>query len=132
MAIASVLIWSVCASTTGKANTFSCQHFAPSVCKPSEPTNSHHHQEARQEPSQFHNAIRAAVHEVIVLLGFAAYPVGYGGEHVGGYDEEGEVGFEEGGAEDDKEEADGEDLGGEVNRRSSELERSYGIQMTRR
>lgn len=46
------------------------------------------------------------------MLGFAAYPVGYGGEHVGGYDKEGEVGFEEGGAEDDEEEADGEDLGG--------------------
>ena len=43
-------------------------------------------------------------------LRFAAYPVGERGDHVGGYDEEGEVVLEEGGGEDDEEEADGEDL----------------------
>ena len=42
--------------------------------------------------------------------GFAAEPVGDGGEDVGGDDEEGEVVLEEGAAEDHEEEADGKDL----------------------
>jgi len=73
-------------------------------------TNTHNHQEPSQEPSQLHDTARAAVHEVIILLRLAAYPVGNRCEDVGCYDEQGEVGFEEGGAEDDEEEADGEDL----------------------
>lgn len=74
-------------------------------------TYSHHDQEAGHKPSKFHDAIVPAIHEVILVLSFAAYPVRYRGDHVGADDEEGEVVLEQGGAEDDQEEAYGEDLG---------------------
>lgn len=63
-------------------------------------TNAHNDQESSQESPQFHYARAATVHEIIVLLGFAAQPVGYRGENVGCDDEKGEVVLEEGGAED--------------------------------
>jgi hypothetical protein len=74
------------------------------------PTHSHNHKEASQEPSQFHNAAASRVHEIIVRLRFAAYPVGHGRENVGCYDQEGEEVVVEGGGEDDEDKADGEDL----------------------
>jgi hypothetical protein len=77
-----------------------------------QPTHSHNHKEPSQEPSQFHNAAAPRIHEVIVRLRFAAYPVGHGCENVGCYDEEGEEVVVEGGGEDDEDKADSEDLVG--------------------
>lgn len=73
-------------------------------------THSHDHEESSQEPAQFHNAATSRVHEVIVRLRFAAYPVGDRREHVGCDHEQGEEVVVEGGREDDEDEADGEDL----------------------
>jgi hypothetical protein len=73
-------------------------------------THPHNHKEPSQESSQFHNAAASRVHEIIVRLRFAAYPVGHGCEYVGCYDQEGEEVVVEGGGEDDEDKADGEDL----------------------
>lgn len=67
--------------------------------------NAHHHQETRDESSQFHDGVAGpGIHEVIVAVRFAADPVGQGREDVGCYYEEGEVVLEEGGGEDYEEE----------------------------
>ena len=73
-------------------------------------TNSHDDEESSHEPSQFDNTAATRVHEVIVRLGLAAYPVGHWREYVGCYDQESEEVVVEGGGEDDEDEADGEDL----------------------
>lgn len=73
-------------------------------------TNSHNNQETRQESPKLHNAVAPRIHEIVIILRFAAYPVGHGSEDIGGHDEESEVAVEEGGGEDDEDEADGEDL----------------------
>ena len=73
-------------------------------------TNPHDHQKPGQEPPQLHHTAGPALHEVILALSFATQPIRYGSDHVGRYDEKGEEVLEEGGAEDDEEEADGEDL----------------------
>ena len=73
-------------------------------------THSHDHEESSQEPAQFHNAAAPRVHKVIVRLRFAAYPVRYGGKHVGCDHEQGEEVVVEGRGEDDEDKADGEDL----------------------
>lgn len=73
-------------------------------------TYSHNHQKSRHEPSQLHNAAASIVHKIILRLGFAAEPVGHGSDHVGCDHEEGEVVLEQGRGQDDKEEADREDL----------------------
>jgi len=73
-------------------------------------THSHHHEESSQESAQFHNTAASRIHEVIVRLRFAAYPVGHGRKHVGCDHEQGKEVVVEGGGEDDEDEADGEDL----------------------
>lgn len=73
-------------------------------------THSHDHEEASQEPAQFHNAAASRVHKVIVRLRFAAYPVRHGRKHVRCDHEQGEEVVVEGGGEDDEDEADGENL----------------------
>lgn len=73
-------------------------------------THSHDHKESSQESAQFHHTAASRVHEVIVRLRFAAYPVGHRREDVGCYDKQGEEVVVEGGGEDDEDEADGEDL----------------------
>ena len=73
-------------------------------------THSHNHKEPSQESSQFHNAATPRVHEVIVRLRFAAYPVGHGRKHVGCDHEQGEEVVVEGGGEDNEDKSDGEDL----------------------
>jgi hypothetical protein len=73
-------------------------------------TNSHYDKESSHESPQFDNTAATRVHEVIVRLGFAAYPVGHWRKHVGCYDQEGEEVVVEGGGENDEDEANGEDL----------------------
>lgn len=73
-------------------------------------TGPHDNQKSCQEPAEFHYARATAVHEVIALLCFAADPVGDRGEDVGRDDEQCEVVLEQGGTEDDEEEAYREDL----------------------
>ena len=76
----------------------------------SERTHSHNHEESSQEPAQFHNAAASRVHEVIVRLRFAAYPVRHRRKHVGCDHEQRKEVVVEGGGEDDEDKADGEDL----------------------
>lgn len=71
------------------------------------PTNSHNDKEPSQKPPQLNHTATSRIHEVIVVLSFAAYPVGDGSEDVGGHDEEGEVVVVQGRREDDEDEADG-------------------------
>lgn len=73
-------------------------------------THSHNHEEPSQEPAQFHNAAASRVHEVIVCLRLAAYPVGHGRKHVGRDHEQGKEVVVEGGGQDYEDEADSEDL----------------------
>lgn len=73
-------------------------------------TDPHHNQEPGAEPAEIQHGAPAALHEIIRVRTSAAYPVGEGGEDVGGDDEEGEVVAPEGGGEDDEQESDGEDL----------------------
>ena len=70
-------------------------------------TNTHNDQKAGQKPAQLHDAVSAcpAIHEIIGVGGFAAYPVRQRRDTVGGYYEQREVVLEEGGGEDDEEEA---------------------------
>lgn len=73
--------------------------------------DAHDDQKPRDEPAQVDDAVPAGLHEVVVRGGgAAAYPVGEGRDDEGRYDHEGMVLAEEGAGEDDKEEADGEDL----------------------
>jgi hypothetical protein len=74
------------------------------------PTDSHDDQKARDESPQFYDAVVPTVHEIIPLLGFAAYPVRERRNDISPDHEQGQVGFEEGGGEDDHEEAYGENL----------------------
>ena len=74
-------------------------------------THSHDDEEPSQEPAQLHNAAASRVHKVIIRLSFAAYPVGHGCKHVCCDHEQGEEVVVEGRGEDNKDEADGKDLG---------------------
>jgi len=73
-------------------------------------THSHDHEKSSQESAQFHNAAASRVHEVIVRLRFAAYPVRHRRKHVGCDHEQGEEVVVEGGGENNEDEADSEDL----------------------
>lgn len=72
-----------------------------------ERTNSHNDKEPGQKPPQLDHTATPGIHEVIVVLSFAAYPVGDGSEDVGGHDEERQVVVVQGRGEDDEDEADG-------------------------
>ena len=113
--IASTRICSVCASTIGRAVNLASVYIIPDSNAPyaeavSKHTHSHDHEEPSQEPAQFHNAAASRVHEVIICLCLAAYPVGDRRKHVGCDHEQGEEVVVQGGGEDDEDEADGEDL----------------------
>lgn len=110
MTIASTLIKSQCASTTGRADGTHVRLDRAYVYLSSVLTNTHCHHEACYESPQLHDTARSTVHEVILVLRFAAYPVRYWREHIGRYNEKRIVSVEESGGEDDKYEADGEDL----------------------
>lgn len=76
-------------------------------------TNTHHNQKPRAESPKIHHRTPSTLHEVIGIRTSPAYPVWQRSNHVGGYDEQGQVAIEEGGGEDDEEEAYGEDLVGD-------------------
>lgn len=73
--------------------------------------NPHNHQKPRCESSKIDDGGSGGFHEIIGIGAAGADPVGEGSDDVGCHDEEGEIGVEEGGGEDDEEEAYGEDLG---------------------
>jgi hypothetical protein len=87
----------------------SCSHVPPQYGGVQR-TNSHYNEESSHKSPQLNNTAATRVHEVIVRLCLAAYPVGHWRENVGRYDQESEEVVVEGGGEDNEDEADGEDL----------------------
>ncbi len=75
-------------------------------------TNTHHNQEPGTESPKIHHCTPGTLHEVIGIRTSSTYPIRQGSNHVGRYDEQGQVAVEEGGGENDEEEAYGEDLVG--------------------
>ena len=71
----------------------------------------HNHQESCCESSKIDDGGSGGFHKIIWIGAASANPVGEGSDDVGCHDEEGKVGVEEGGGEDDEEEAYSEDLG---------------------
>lgn len=75
------------------------------MCQQRRQRNPHNDQKPRTEAAEIHHRAAGTFHEVVWVCAPAAYEVWEGGEHVGCYDEEGEVAVVEGGGEDDEEEA---------------------------
>lgn len=73
-------------------------------------TNAHDDEEARQEPAKVDDAAAGRLHKVIVVGGAPAEPVGQRRDYVGRDDEQRQVVLEEGGRQDDEQEAYREDL----------------------
>lgn len=74
-------------------------------------THSHDNKETGTEAAKVEDGAAGALDKVIRVGTAAADPVGHGGQHVGGDDEQGEVRVEEGAGQDDEEEADCQDEG---------------------
>lgn len=55
------------------------------------PTNAHHDEEAGQKAAKVDDAAAGALHEVVMVGGSAAYPVGQRGDDVGCSNKEREV-----------------------------------------
>jgi hypothetical protein len=109
--MAAGLIEPQCENTAGSAALESDLGLEGRGEKAQAPTYSHNDEEARKKASEVDDAGAAAVHEVIVGGRPSAQPVGHGSEDICEDDEQGQIVLEEGGGEDDKEEADGENLG---------------------
>lgn len=73
--------------------------------------DTHDHQKSRCESSEIDDSGSGRFHKIVGIGAAGADPVGEGSDDVGCHDEEGEVGVEEGGGEDDEEEAYCQDLG---------------------
>ena len=86
-------------------------------------TDTHHNQEPRAKPPKVHHRTPSTLHKVIRVRTSPAYPIRQGSDYVGRYDEQGQVAVEEGGGQDDEEEAYGEDLIGETSLRSVKASR---------
>jgi hypothetical protein len=73
-------------------------------------TNTHDDEESGQETSKVDNTAAGRLHEVILVGGAPADPVGQRCDYVGRYHEQRKVVLEKGGRQDDEEEAYREDL----------------------
>lgn len=73
-------------------------------------TNTHHNQKPRTKSPKINHSTPNTLHEIIGIRTSPAYPVGQRSDHVGRYDEQGQVAVEESGGEDDEEEAYSKDL----------------------
>lgn len=73
--------------------------------------HAHDNKEAGKEAPQVKNSSAGALDKVIRVGAVAADPVGNGGDHIGGDDEQGVVDLPQGARENDEEKPDGEDEG---------------------
>lgn len=121
MAMAGTRIKSQCANSAGKATLIppsahvsksNLRHKSHSSQQAAEktPTNSHHNQKPRAKPPKIHHSATRTLQEIVRVGAASTYPIWQGRDHVGGYDEEGQVIPEKGGREDDEEEANCKDL----------------------
>ena len=77
-------------------------------------TDAHHNQEPCTESPKIHHCTSSTLHKVIGIGTSPAYPIRQRSDYIGRHDEQGQVAMEEGGGQDNEEEAYGKDLLDEV------------------
>ena len=97
-------------------------------CEKRARTNTHNHQKPRTKFPKIHHGTSSTLHKIIGIRTSPTYPVRQRGDHVGRHDKQGQVAVEEGGGEDDEEEAYGEDLAKSVVIRVLRPEEGDGIE----
>ena len=73
-------------------------------------TDAHHNQEPCTESPKIHHRTSSTLHKVIGIGTSPAYPIRQRSDYIGRHDEQGQVAMEEGGGQDDEEEAYSKDL----------------------